>query len=85
MAAWNGGAHANPIFAGDTLYAWTDVLAREPLPGRADLGACASAWSPSKRRPTAEDVPLKIAGDRGKQRYHPAVVLDLDYWPLIPR
>src|SRR3990170_76318 len=38
ILAFNAGAHANPTVAGDTLYAWTDVLERIDL-GRDDLGA----------------------------------------------
>jgi 2-methylfumaryl-CoA hydratase len=39
MLAWNGGAHANPTFAGDTLYAWTDVLAKADLSHTPRAGA----------------------------------------------
>ena len=39
IAAINGGSHTNPTFAGDTLYAITEVRDRWALPGRADLGA----------------------------------------------
>jgi 2-methylfumaryl-CoA hydratase len=31
-----------------------------------------------------EPVPLKVEKD-GKSSYHPAVVLDLDYWLLMPK
>jgi 2-methylfumaryl-CoA hydratase len=86
MAAWNSGAHANPTFAGDTIYAWTEVLAREELPGRRDLGALRLRLVAVKNvDPRAEPVTLKVAGDGDKQDYDPRVVLDLDYWALIPR
>jgi len=86
MAAWNGGAHANPSFAGDTIYAWTDVLAKEPLPDREDLGALRLRLVAVKNvDPNAEEVALKVAGDDGKEKYDARVVLDLDYWGLIPR
>ena len=29
MLAINGGRHVNPLFAGDTLYAWSEVLDKE--------------------------------------------------------
>ena len=32
IAAINAGAHANPTFAGDTVYAWSEVLERIELP-----------------------------------------------------
>ena len=38
VLAFNGGTHSNPTFAGDTLFAWTDVLERIDL-GRDDAGA----------------------------------------------
>jgi 2-methylfumaryl-CoA hydratase len=85
MAAWNGGTHANPSLAGDTIYAWTEVLARDEIPDRADLGALRLRLVAVKNAdPTQEDVPLKVEVE-GKQRYDSRVVLDLDYWALMPR
>ncbi len=85
MAAWNAGTHANPTFAGDTIYAYTDVLAREPLPDREDLGALRLRLVAVKNAdPSAEEIPLHVEAD-GKRRYDERVVLDLDYWGLIPR
>lgn len=86
MAAWNAGAHANPTFAGDTIYAWTEVLAREPVPGRSDLGALRLRLVAVKNAdPRSDEVPLRVKNDKGKEVYDPRVVLDLDYWALIPR
>jgi 2-methylfumaryl-CoA hydratase len=85
MAAWNGGAHANPTYAGDTLYAWTEVLDKQPVAGRDDLGALRLRLVAVKNvDPSAEVMTAKIERD-GKQVYDPRVVLDLDYWGLIPR
>jgi len=85
IAAWNGGSHTNPTFAGDTLFAWTDVLDRIEL-GRADLGALRLRLVAVKNvDPTREDVALKVAGDDGRERYNANVVLDLDYVALIPK
>ena len=85
MAAWNGGSHTAPTFAGDTLFAWTDVLERIDLK-RDDIGALRLRLVAVKNvDPSAEDVPLRVAGDDGRERYGPAVVLDLDYVALIPR
>jgi len=39
MAAIHGGRHTNPSFAGDTIYAWSEVLSVDQLPGRTDVGA----------------------------------------------
>jgi 2-methylfumaryl-CoA hydratase len=86
MAAWNGGAHANPSFAGDTIYAWSEVLDKAVLPGRADLGALRLRLVAVKNvDPTRAPVPLKVTGADGKEAYDERVVLDLDTWGLIPR
>ncbi|HYM16495.1 MAG TPA: MaoC family dehydratase [Dehalococcoidia bacterium] len=85
MAAWNGGSHTNPTFAGDTLFAWTDVLERIDL-GRPDVGALRLRLVAVKNvDPSREDVALRVTGDDGRERYHPDVVLDLDYVALLPR
>jgi 2-methylfumaryl-CoA hydratase len=85
MLAWNSGAHANPTFAGDTLYAYTTVLDRAELPGRTDVGALRVRLAGVKNAdPVKENIPLKVEKD-GKESYHPNVVLDLDYWLLMPR
>jgi len=89
MAAWNGGQHTNPTFAGDTLFAWTEVLDRIEL-GRDDIGALRLRMIACKNvDPNVEDVPVKVAGEDGgapgRERYNPAVVLDLDYVALMPK
>ncbi len=85
MAAWNGGSHTNPTFAGDTLFVWTDVLERIHI-GRDDLGALRLRLVAVKNvDPSKEDVPLKVAGEDGRERYAPNVVLDLDYVALTPK
>jgi 2-methylfumaryl-CoA hydratase len=80
LAAINAGSHVGPTFGGDTIYAWSEVLETAPLPGRADLGALRVRTIAAKNQSCA-DWPGK--GADGK--YHPAVVLDLDYWLLMPR
>jgi 2-methylfumaryl-CoA hydratase len=86
MAAWNSGAHANPTFAGDTIYAWTDVLDKAEIPKRKDVGALRLRLVGVKNAdPRTEDVPLEVTGDDGKKTYDPRVVLVLDYWGLMPR
>jgi 2-methylfumaryl-CoA hydratase len=86
MAAWNAGVHANPTFAGDTIYAFSQILAREPVPGRSDLGALRMRLVAVKNAdPSAEPIPVQVVNEQGKQVYDPRVVLDLDHWGLIPR
>jgi 2-methylfumaryl-CoA hydratase len=79
IAAINGGRHVSPLFAGMTVFAWSEVLAKADLPGRADVGALRLRLVATKDHPDAA-FPLKTAeGD------HPAVLLDLDYWVLLPK
>ncbi len=72
----NGGAHANPCFAGDTVKAWTEVLdkAETAAPG---VGAIRLRLVATKG-----GEPFVLKGDDG--RYSPDVLLDLDYWALMP-
>lgn len=78
IAAINGGSHANPCFAGDTVRAWSEVLdrAETPVPS---VGALRLRLVAVKGDSAA--FPLK--GADGK--YLPEALLDLDYWALLPR
>ncbi len=85
VLAFNAGTHSNPTFAGDTLFAWTDVLERIDL-GRPDAGALRLRLVGVKNSdPWTEEQPFKIEDDRGRERYHANVVLDLDYTVLVPK
>ena len=79
IAALNGGRHVAPCFAGNTLYAWSEVLDKAEVAGRPDVGAL------RLRLVAAKDHPCADFPDRSGDGYHPAVVLDLDYWALMPR
>jgi 2-methylfumaryl-CoA hydratase len=79
VAAINGGRHVAPLFAGGTVFAWSEVLGKSELPGRQDLGALRLRTIATHDRP-CEDFPLKSGDD-----YDPAILLDLDYWVLMPR
>ncbi|MEJ1990806.1 MAG: MaoC family dehydratase [Maritimibacter sp.] len=73
----NGGSHANPCFAGTTVRAWSEVLdkADTPHPGVAAIRLRLVATSDAAE-------PFTLKGDDGK--YLPGVLLDLDYWALMP-
>ncbi|MDO9226388.1 MAG: MaoC family dehydratase [Pseudomonadota bacterium] len=79
IAAINAGSHANPTFAGDTLYCRHEVLEKWQLPGRDDLGALRLRMIGLKNLPAGELAETKVEG-----KYHPNVVLDLDYTVLMP-
>jgi 2-methylfumaryl-CoA hydratase len=78
IVALNGGAHANPCFSGDTVKAWSEVLdlAETDAPG---VGAIRLRLVAVKQG--AGEFALK--GGDGK--YAPEVLLDLDYWALMPK
>ena len=75
IVALNGGTHANPCFAGDTVRAWSEVLDK----------AATSA-------PGVGAIRLRLVATRGAAgvlrgpdgTYAPEVLLDLDYWALMP-
>ncbi len=73
----NGGAHANPCLSGDTIRAWSEVLeTAETATPR--IGAIRLRLVAQK----AEAEMFSLKGDDGK--YLPGVLLDLDYWALMP-
>ncbi|WP_322894120.1 MULTISPECIES: MaoC family dehydratase [unclassified Yoonia] len=75
IVALNGGAHANPCFAGDTVRAWSEVLdlAETSAPG---VGAIRLRLVATKGQAGV------LRGADGK--YGSDVLLDLDYWALMP-
>ena len=77
IVALNAGAHANPCFAGDTVRAWSEVLdkAETAAPG---VGAIRLRLVATK----GDSAAFALKGEDGK--YAPEVLLDLDYWALMP-
>jgi 2-methylfumaryl-CoA hydratase len=77
IVALNSGAHANPCFAGDTVKAWSEVLdrAETAAPG---VGAIRLRLVAVKQGA----APFALRDAAGK--YDPHVLLDLDYWALMP-
>jgi 2-methylfumaryl-CoA hydratase len=80
IAAINGGRHVNPLFAGDTVFAWSQVVAKSPLRGRKDMGALRLRLVATKNLPCAEFPDKDAAG-----QYPAEIVLDFDYWAILPR
>jgi len=74
IAGIHAGRHANPCFAGDTVYAWSEVTAKSALPSRLDAGALRLRTIATKDLPCAD---FPAAG--------PEILLDLDYTVLMPR
>jgi len=80
VVAINGGRHVNPCFAGDTVYAWSEVLGTTVLPEQPRFGAMRLRTVALKDRPAGEFT-FKTADGKDD----PAVLLDLDYTVLVPR
>ena len=83
ILAINAGTHANPSFAGDTIYTFTEVLDAWKLPGRANIGALRLRMVGTKNMPVAEIKNVKNV--KNETGYHTNVVLDLDYTVAVPR
>ena len=84
VAAINAGSHVAPAFAGDTVYAWSEVLDKAELSDT--VGALRLRLVATKGR----DESTTLRGEdpstgSGTGRYQDGVLLDLDYWALIPR
>lgn len=73
----NAGAHANPCFSGDTVRAWSEVLdkAETSAPG---VTAARLRLVATK----GDSAAFGLKGEDGK--YVSDVLLDLDYWALMP-
>jgi 2-methylfumaryl-CoA hydratase len=80
IAAINGGRHVGPSFAGDTIYAWSEIVEKSDLPGRKDLGALRLRTIAVKDQPCAD-----FPGPDEKGKYPDCVLLDLDYTVLMKR
>jgi 2-methylfumaryl-CoA hydratase len=77
MLALNAGRHVNPLFAGDTIYAWSQVLDRHDFGN--GTGALRLRLVATKNRPCADFPQTPEAFGEGA-----AMILDLDYWAAIP-
>ncbi len=73
VVAVNAGSHVSPCFAGNTIHAWSKVL---------DLSPCAVPGAGAMRlRTVATNGHADVFPEDTKS---PNVLLDLDYWVLIP-
>ena len=80
VLALNAGQHVAPTFAGDTIFAWSEILEKEDIPNRDDCGALRVRTYALKNQAS-----VTFSGKQDAQGYDPSVVLDLDYWVLLPR
>jgi 2-methylfumaryl-CoA hydratase len=80
VAGINAGRHVAPLFAGDTVFAWSQVLETASISGRQDVGALRLRMIATRDRP-CHDFPLLDADGA----YDESVILDFDCWTLMPR
>ncbi|OKH87659.1 MaoC family dehydratase [Thalassospira sp. TSL5-1] len=80
ILAINAGSHANPAFAGNTVFAWSEILDKFAIPGRDDVGALRVRLVAMRDREAAD---FALRDDTGK--YDSAVLLDFDHIILIPK
>ena len=80
VAGINAGRHVSPCFAGDTIYAWSEIVEKAVAPSRSDWGYLRLRTLAAKDR-NCSDFPDKLADGS----YDPSILLDLDYWVAVPR
>ncbi len=78
VVAINGGRHVSPAAGGDTIYCWSEVVAKHAFANRADVGALRI------RTIATKDLPCAAFPAPGGE-VDASILLDLDYWVLAPR
>lgn len=79
IAAINGGRHVAPLFAGETVFAWSEVTETAEIEGRSDVGALRLLTYATK------DLPCTEHPGRTEDGFAEGVILELDYWAVLPR
>jgi len=78
LLAINGGTHTGPLFAGETIYAWSEILDKAVLSDT--VGALRLRLVAVKDQ---DPGAFPLRGEDGK--YAAGICLDFDYWAAIPR
>jgi 2-methylfumaryl-CoA hydratase len=68
-----------PCFAGDTVHAWSEIKDKAEIPGRDDVGALRIVTYATK------DLPCEGFPGRKGDGYEDGVILEIDYWTIMPR
>jgi len=75
LSAINGGRHIAPLFAGDTVYAWSQITDKAAIPERDDIGALRISMVATKNH----------ACNKFPDNKHENTILELDYWVIMPK
>lgn len=80
----NSGVHSNPTFAGDTIYTRTEIIDKFEHDNFSGAGILRLRQLGIKNTPSAliENV---TSEKNGKKIYDPSIVLDIDYFVVIPK
>lgn len=78
VLAINAGTHVSPLFAWDTIYAWSEVL------DKAELSETCGALR-LRLVAVKDSDPGAFAYKDASGKYAEGVLLDFDYWAAIPR
>ncbi len=85
IVAMNSGAHANPCYAGTTIYSFTDVLETHLVAGTGFGALRLRLIAVKDFNPAGEpDFAIEIKDEKGRSRHDPRVLLDMDHWELMP-
>ncbi len=76
IAGINAGRHVAPLFAGGTVFAWSEIVDKA---AHDDVGALRIVTRATRDLP-CDDFPVE---DGTPEK--PGVILELDYWVLVPR
>ncbi|MEL6374831.1 MAG: MaoC family dehydratase [Pseudomonadota bacterium] len=79
VLAINGGRHVAPLFAGDTVYAFSTILEKADIAAPGLGGLRVRTLALKNENPDTFPMPSTDG------KYHEATILDLDYWVALPK
>ena len=79
IAAINGCTYYNPTSDGDTVSAWSEILEKAPIANREDVAALRIRTIVTKNKSSTEFPDKESVG-----KYQANIILDFDYWALMP-
>ncbi len=84
IAAINSGTHSAPTFAGDTIYAFSEVIDKWEITSREDVAALrVKTWGVKNH--SASQIKNPYSEVEGERLLKPEIILELDYTLLMPR